>query len=66
MLKPNGVKREAELKRLQIDVPVTFIAGTRDVSAQEQLLQRGAIGCFIEPLSDSTLLKALRVALKMQ
>ena len=54
-----------ELARRVQDVPTIFITANSDRSVRSRLLAEGAAECLFKPFTDTALLDALNVALRM-
>src|SRR5882757_2682236 len=54
-----------ELKRRRQEIPIIFVTAQRDEAARSRLLEQGAGECVFKPFSDTALLQALNVALRM-
>ena len=55
-----GIELQAELKRLDKQIPIIFITATRDDALRARVLEWGAAACLSKPFSDTALLEALR------
>jgi FixJ family two-component response regulator len=60
-----GPDLQRELKIRQQEIPIIFITGGRDEAVRSRLLKEGAVECLFKPFSDSDLLDALNVALRV-
>jgi CheY-like chemotaxis protein len=58
-----GLQQELKLRRL--DIPIIFITAQRDEAVCSRLLEQGAVECLFKPFSDTALLQALNVALRV-
>jgi FixJ family two-component response regulator len=58
-----GLQQELKLRRQQI--PIVFITAHRDEAVRSRMLEQGAVECLFKPFSDTALLKALNVALRV-
>ena len=57
------LQRELMLRRQRI--PIVFITALRDETAGPRLLQQGAVACLLKPFSETALMDAIYVALRM-
>jgi FixJ family two-component response regulator len=57
------LQRELELRRRNI--PIVFITAHRDETIRLRLIKQGAVECLFKPFSDTALLNALNVALRL-
>jgi len=62
----SGPDLQHELKRRGQDIPIIFITAQGDKSLLPLLIGRGAVACLFKPFSDTALLDALNVALRMR
>lgn len=62
----SGPDLQHELKRRGQDIPIIFITAQGDQSLLPLLVGRGAVACLFKPFSDTALLEALSVALRMR
>jgi FixJ family two-component response regulator len=62
----SGPDLHSELKRRQLKIPVIFITGSSDEAVRKRVVEHGAVDCLFKPLSDTALLDALNVALRVQ
>jgi FixJ family two-component response regulator len=58
-----GLQQELKLRRREI--PVVFITARRDEAVRSRMLEQGAVECLFKPFSDTALLQALNVALRV-
>ena len=58
-----GLQQELKLRRQEI--PIIFITAQRDEAVRSRLLEKGAVECLFKPFSDTALLQALNVALRV-
>ncbi len=58
-----GLQQELKLRRQEI--PIIFITAQRDKAMCSRLLEQGAVECLFKPFSDTALLEALNVALRV-
>jgi FixJ family two-component response regulator len=61
----SGPDLQQELKRRGRDIPIIFITASTDKSVRPRLLEEGAVECLFKPFSDTALLAALNVALRV-
>jgi FixJ family two-component response regulator len=57
------LQRELILRRQEI--PIVFITAHRDEDIRPRVLEHGAVECLFKPFSDTDLLKALNIALRV-
>ena len=62
----SGPDLQHELKRRGQDIPIIFITAQGDKSLRPLLVGRGAVACLFKPFSDTALLDALDVALRLR
>src|SRR6266478_6025846 len=60
-----GPGLQQELKRRRQEIPIIFVTAQRDEAARSRLLEQGAVECLFKPFSDTALLQALNVALRV-
>jgi FixJ family two-component response regulator len=60
-----GPELQRELIVRQQDIPIVFITAHRDENLRPRVLEQGAVECLFKPFSDTDLLKALNVALRV-
>jgi CheY-like chemotaxis protein len=58
-----GLQQELKLRRQEI--PIVFITAQRDETVRSRMLEQGAVECLFKPFSDTALLQALNVALRV-
>jgi len=58
-----GLLQELKLRRQEI--PIVFITAQRDEAVRSRMLEQGAVECLFKPFSDTALLQALNVALRV-
>ena len=58
-----GLQQELKLRRQGI--PIVFITAHRDEDVRSRMLEQGAVDCLFKPFSDTALLHALNVALRV-
>jgi FixJ family two-component response regulator len=54
-----------ELKLRRREIPIIFITASTDQTVRPRLLEQGAVECLFKPFSDTALLQALNVALRV-
>jgi len=60
-----GPSLQQELKLRRQTIPIVFITAHRDEMVRPRVLNEGAVECLFKPFSDTDLLEALNIALKM-
>jgi FixJ family two-component response regulator len=60
----SGPDLQRELVRRRLNTPIVFMTG-RDETTAPQVLAHGATACLFKPFSDTALLDALHLALRM-
>ncbi len=60
-----GPGLQQELKRRRQEIPIVFITAQRDETVRSRMLEEGAVECLFKPFSDTALLQALNVALRV-
>jgi len=58
------LQRELMLRRQEI--PTVFITAHKDETVRRRVLEQGAVECLFKPFSDTALLEALHVALRVR
>ena len=58
-----GLQQELKLRRQEI--PIVFITAQRDEAVRSRMLEQGAVECLFKPFSDTALLQALNLALRV-
>ena len=58
------LQRELTLRRQKI--PIVFITALRDETVGPRLLKQGAVACLLKPFSETALIDAINVALRMK
>jgi len=53
------------LKLRRQEIPIIFITAQRDEAVRSRLIEQGAVECLFKPFSDTALLQALNVALRV-
>jgi FixJ family two-component response regulator len=61
----SGPDLQQELKRRHQEIPIVFITANRNETIRLRLLEQGAVECLFKPFSDTTLLEALKTALRV-
>jgi FixJ family two-component response regulator len=61
----SGPDLQRELKLRAQEIPIIFITASTDKAVRPQLLEQGAVECLFKPFSDTALLDALNVALRV-
>jgi CheY-like chemotaxis protein len=61
----SGPDLQRELKIRGREIPIIFITANADKSVRSRLLDEGAVECLFKPFSDTALLEALHVALRV-
>jgi FixJ family two-component response regulator len=61
---PSGLDLQAELKQLNIEIPIVFIAGYGDIPMTVRAMRAGAVEFLTKPVGDRELVDAVHVALK--
>ena len=62
----SGPELQQELIRRRQEIPIVFITAQRDETIRPRLLGRGAVECLFKPFSETALIDALNVALRMR
>jgi FixJ family two-component response regulator len=60
-----GPGLQQELKPRRQEIPIVFITAQKDESLRSRMLEQGAVECLFKPFSDTALLQALNVALRV-
>jgi FixJ family two-component response regulator len=60
-----GPDLQQELKLGRQGIPIVFITAHRDEAVRSRMLEQGAVECLFKPFSDTALLQALNVALRV-
>jgi len=58
------LQRELMLRRQKI--PIVFITALRDETVGPRLLKQGAVACLLKPFSETALMDAINVGLRMK
>ena len=61
----SGLDLQEELKRRGQGIPIIFITGQKDEEIRKQAFSQGAVKFLYKPFSDSALLDAVKVALRV-
>jgi len=62
----SGPDLQQELVRRRQEIPIVFITANGDSTVRLRLLAQGAVECLFKPFSETALLDALNVALRMR
>jgi len=62
----SGPDLQQELKRRRQEIPIVFITADGDKTVRSRLLAQGAVECLFKPFSETALLDALNVALRIR
>ena len=62
----SGPDLQQELMRRRQEIPIVFITANGDRTVRSRLLAQGAVECLFKPFSETALLDALNVALRMR
>ena len=62
----SGLELHRELKRRRLQIPVVFITGSKNDKIRARVVEQGAVDCLFKPLTDTALLDALNVALRVK
>ena len=62
----SGPDLQQELMRRRQEIPIVFITANGDKVLRPRLLAGGAVECLFKPFSETALLEALKVALRMR
>ena len=62
----SGPDLQQELMRRRQEIPIVFITAHSDESVRSELLARGAAWCLFKPFSETALMDALNIALRMR
>jgi FixJ family two-component response regulator len=60
----SGLDLQAELKRLNIEIPIVFITGHGDIPMTVRAMRAGAVEFLTKPIREQELLDAVHIALK--
>ena len=61
----SGPGLQQELKRRQQDIPIIFITSQEDEAIRPRLREQGAVDCLFKPFSDTALVEAINVAIRV-
>jgi FixJ family two-component response regulator len=61
----SGPELQLELKRLWKKIPIIFITAHADETLRPRMLKQGAVECLLKPFSDTALLNALTMAIRL-
>jgi FixJ family two-component response regulator len=61
-----GPDLQQELKLRRQEIPIVFITAQGDEAVRSRMLEQGAVECLFKPFSDTALLQALNVALRVR
>jgi len=61
----SGLDVQRELRRRRQKIPIVFITGQPDETIRPRLMANGAVECLFKPFSETALLKALNLALRI-
>jgi FixJ family two-component response regulator len=61
----SGPDLQRELTRRRRNIPIVFITAHEDDNIRQYVLKNGAVDCLLKPFSDSALLAALKIALRV-
>ena len=61
-----GPDLQRQLKLREQDIPIVFMTASKNVTVRPQVLEEGAVECLYKPFSDTALLDAINVALRMK
>jgi len=61
----SGLELQRELKLRGQNIPIVFITANRDEGVRPRVLAQGAVACLFKPFSDTALLEALNMALRV-
>ncbi len=62
----SGPDLQQELMRRRQEIPIVFITANGDGAVRSRLLAQGAVECLFKPFSETALLDALNVALRVR
>ena len=60
-----GPDLQRELKLRRKEIPIVFITAHADDTVRPRMLEQGAVECLFKPFSETALLEALNVALRI-
>jgi FixJ family two-component response regulator len=61
----SGPDLQRELLLRRHDIPIVFITAQIDEAVRPRMLERGAVACLFKPFTDTVLLDALNIALRI-
>lgn len=61
----SGPELQRELSQREHRIPIVFITAERDDGVRPRLIEQGAVECLFKPFSETALLDALNVALRL-
>jgi FixJ family two-component response regulator len=61
----SGPELQRELRQREHRIPIVFITAHRDDAVRPRLIEQGAVECLFKPFSETALLEALNVALRL-
>ena len=61
----SGPDLQQELTRRRQEIPIVFITAHRDETIRLRLIKIGAVACLFKPFSESALLEAINLALRV-
>ncbi|MGO8985152.1 MAG: response regulator transcription factor [Terriglobales bacterium] len=61
-----GPDLQRELTSRRQEIPIVFITANGDQAVRPRLMEQGAVECLFKPFSDTALLEALHVALRVR
>jgi len=61
----SGLDVQRELRRRRQKIPIVFITAQPDETIRPRLMANGAVECLFKPFSETALLKALNLALRI-
>jgi FixJ family two-component response regulator len=62
----SGPDLQQELKRRRHEIPIVFITSQEDEAIRPRLREQGAVDCLFKPFSDTALIEAINVALRVK
>ena len=62
----SGPDLQEELRREDRPIPIIFITAHGDEATRSRLVSRGAVACLFKPFSDTALLEAIELALRVR
>jgi FixJ family two-component response regulator len=61
----SGPDLQRELRRRGQEIPIVYITARRDETVRPHMLEQGAVECLFKPFSDTSLLRAITTALRL-